>query len=386
MSLNRQSPEYTRNTPTHYKSSHALWQTPKGGAVGERHKPRPKDLNVSGQPTYKSPYDVPNHHTKSSSAEEYTRKELSKPTDVIMQKFTILLCGASLIAMLANVNAGTVDPCLSNPCGDGGTCVNRGDFYTCICKWGHKCPHCQDRPNLCNNDPCKNGGKCSGGPHSYKCTCKRGYTGVNCERHVRRCDIVRCFNGGTRVETRHGCKCRCASAFTGRTCTISPRRNKCDSNPCQNGGTCSPRGHSYVCRCRRGFSGPKCHRPGDCSRCNVTANSVGYLEDVCDCSKYYQCQRIGNDWTAYRRHCPACLRWDQTTLTCSIRIAGCTLPTSTTPNPETVTCDMRAVSNDDTKYLQVTESGSLMRSCPGGTVFDQSQCACVAGQPKVTGM
>jgi len=33
--------------------------------------------------------------------------ELWKPPDVIMQKFTILLCGASLIAMLANVNAGT---------------------------------------------------------------------------------------------------------------------------------------------------------------------------------------------------------------------------------------------------------------------------------------
>jgi len=73
---------------------------------------------------------------------------------------------------------------------------------------------------------------------------------------------------------------------------------------------------------------------GDCSRCNVTANSVGYLEDVCDCSKYYQCQRIGHSWTAYHRHCAACLRWDQTTLTCSIRIAGCTVPT-TTPNPGT---------------------------------------------------
>ena len=55
MSLNRQAPADTRNTPTHYKSYHALRQTPKGGAVGERHNPRPADRHVSGQPTYKSP-------------------------------------------------------------------------------------------------------------------------------------------------------------------------------------------------------------------------------------------------------------------------------------------------------------------------------------------
>ena len=74
---------------------------------------------------------------------------------------------------------------------------------------------------------------------------------------------------------------------------------------------------------------------GDCSRCKITHSSVGYVEDVCDCSKYYQCKLLNSGWIAYHRECAACVQWNQATLSCSTRVDGCTVPTTATPKSGT---------------------------------------------------
>ena len=41
--------------------------------------------------------------------------------------------------------------------------------------------------NECNSNPCRNGGTCVDLINGYVCRCRNGYTGVNCERRTSFC-------------------------------------------------------------------------------------------------------------------------------------------------------------------------------------------------------
>ena len=123
--------------------------------------------------------------------------------------------------------------CQSQPCQNGGTCVDDIDSYTCNCLPDYTGPNCgtgnivYDRKvenrvsvintngfyefissiaisniniilfyfidfvillslqfldtHLCRSDPCQNGGSCIDGENSYTCTCLPKHTGSNCE-------------------------------------------------------------------------------------------------------------------------------------------------------------------------------------------------------------
>ncbi len=47
----------------------------------------------------------------------------------------------------------------------------------------------------------------------------------------------------------------------------------------------------------------------------------GYLPDPCDCAAFYQCDSDGQSWTAHRHLCPPCMGWDQSILSCSIKLS-----------------------------------------------------------------
>ena len=75
-----------------------------------------------------------------------------------------------------------VDECsFSNPCLNGGTCINNAGSYTCRCAPGWTGEKCQIDINECLNNPCLFGGSCFNTPGSYVCQCVAGRTGKNCE-------------------------------------------------------------------------------------------------------------------------------------------------------------------------------------------------------------
>ena len=55
------------------------------------------------------------------------------------------------------------NPCNSNPCRNGGRCVNNNEntAFECICPNGYEGDLCQERSNPCQPNPCENGGACT---------------------------------------------------------------------------------------------------------------------------------------------------------------------------------------------------------------------------------
>nr|QHR82770.1 lactadherin 4 [Vipera anatolica senliki] len=78
-------------------------------------------------------------------------------------------------------------PCHPNPCKNQGECrllPNRGDAfseYMCICRPGYNGKHCQYNVNECLSQPCKNGGTCLNLKGSYDCKCPLAYVGKTCQ-------------------------------------------------------------------------------------------------------------------------------------------------------------------------------------------------------------
>lgn len=86
--------------------------------------------------------------------------------------------------------------CASNPCNNGGSCVEMIDNYTCLCPdpWtGAQCNNGEIfRVQLkatnqvvdiddCASDPCVNGGTCNDAVNSYTCSFPTDYYGNHCE-------------------------------------------------------------------------------------------------------------------------------------------------------------------------------------------------------------
>ncbi|XP_066294741.1 angiopoietin-1 receptor-like [Branchiostoma lanceolatum] len=120
------------------------------------------------------------------------------------------------------------DYCVSKPCQNGGTCVNRDDGYSCNCTTRHVGKHCETLRDSCNPNPCRNGGTCE----------------------------VLQQAGSSAVENDDEHKCHCIVGYYGLYCE---RVDHCEpDNPCLHGGTCTTDWRSYVCHCPTGFAGVNC--------------------------------------------------------------------------------------------------------------------------------
>ncbi|XP_010836094.1 PREDICTED: sushi, nidogen and EGF-like domain-containing protein 1 [Bison bison bison] len=176
------------------------------------------------------------------------------------------------------------DACLSGPCQNGGTCVDADQGYVCECPEGFMGLNCRERtPSSCE---CRNGGRCLGA-NSTLCQCPPGFFGLLCEFEVTAtpCNMnTQCPDGGYCMEYGGSYLCVCHADHNGSHSLPSP----CDSDPCFNGGSCDAHEDSYTCECPRGFHGRHCEkaRPRLCSsgpcRNGGTCKEAGG-EYHCDC-------------------------------------------------------------------------------------------------------
>jgi hypothetical protein len=175
-------------------------------------------------------------------------------------------------------------PCASDPCENGGTCLELVDdgINSTINRNGSPCG-CEDGTNFCNYDAgntgtceaclssaaeCENDGLPEAGVQdckdrcleSYVCDCAAGFNGTNCETDIRDCFSIPspCQNEGICTDGIDSYTCNCAAGFSGDNCETDI--DDCLSTPCQNGGICNDGIDSYTCSCAEGYSS-RCARP-----------------------------------------------------------------------------------------------------------------------------
>lgn len=68
------------------------------------------------------------------------------------------------------------DECSTNPCQNGGTCVDGIASYSCNCTSQYTGSHCEQRL-WCAPNPCQNGGMCIEATDTFLCNCSEQYTG-----------------------------------------------------------------------------------------------------------------------------------------------------------------------------------------------------------------
>ena len=68
----------------------------------------------------------------------------------------------------------------SDPCVNGGTCIDGVGEYNCVCVDGFAGHNCQNEIDECASNPCEHGATCHDYVNSYTCTCRTGFSGTRC--------------------------------------------------------------------------------------------------------------------------------------------------------------------------------------------------------------
>ncbi|CAG5056620.1 unnamed protein product [Parnassius apollo] len=143
-------------------------------------------------------------------------------------------------------------------CHNGGQCVEGPGYkFYCRCSQGWAGKFCEDQIDECESNPCQNGGMCIDIHADYMCACAYGFTGKSCEVQIEFCDENSCSNDalcviedGTRV-------CYCVPDYHGERCEL--QYDECLLGPrCMNGGTCIDGVDNFTCSCPPNLTGSLC--------------------------------------------------------------------------------------------------------------------------------
>ncbi|CAL4102763.1 unnamed protein product, partial [Meganyctiphanes norvegica] len=180
-----------------------------------------------------------------------------------------------------------VNDCTSNPCRNGGTCVDLNNEFQCVCDIGWEGALCTIDVDECADKPCRNNGTCMDGTNDFTCTCVDGWKGRTCTSLTSHCDSNTCHHDGTCEDLGNTFICHCPFGWKGSICHI-PEIRACDSAPCQNGATCVNTGDSYTCICHDGWDGPSCSNnindctPQPCYNGGTCVDGVNW--HICECA------------------------------------------------------------------------------------------------------
>uniref|UniRef100_A0A3P9JFW3 Delta-like protein n=1 Tax=Oryzias latipes TaxID=8090 RepID=A0A3P9JFW3_ORYLA len=180
-----------------------------------------------------------------------------------------------------------INDCTSNPCRNGGTCIDGVNSFQCFCPDGWEGELCDLEVNECRHNPCKNGGRCVDLVNDFYCDCANSWKGKTCHSRESQCDETTCSNGGTCYDHGDAFRCACLPGWGGNTCNTA-KNSSCASSPCSNGGTCVGGGDAFSCICKDGWEGPTCGQntddcnPHPCYNGGICVDGVNWFR--CECA------------------------------------------------------------------------------------------------------
>ncbi|XP_074465037.1 protein crumbs homolog 2 isoform X7 [Larus michahellis] len=181
-----------------------------------------------------------------------------------------------------------VDECATDPCHNGGVCFERSnqayygtrpDFprnfsysqaagFLCWCQPGFTGKTCFTNIDECESQPCQNGGLCVDLINGFLCHCLPGYSGVECAVNINECEEGPCKNGAVCEDGIADYTCHCAPSqdgiiWGGKNCSV--KLTGCQTHDCQNEALCIPtyqaESHGHLCQCQPGFYDATCSTP-----------------------------------------------------------------------------------------------------------------------------
>ncbi|XP_041832212.1 protein jagged-2b isoform X2 [Melanotaenia boesemani] len=194
------------------------------------------------------------------------------------------ICDLGFSGMYCHEN---VNDCISNPCRNGGTCIDGVNSFQCLCLDGWEGQLCDLNVNECRHNPCKNGGHCVDLVNDFYCECADNWKGKTCHSRERQCDETTCSNGGTCYDHGDVFRCACPPGWGGNTCNTA-KNSSCASSPCSNGGTCVGGGDTFSCICKDGWEGPTCGQntddcnPHPCYNGGICVDGINWFR--CECA------------------------------------------------------------------------------------------------------
>lgn len=119
----------------------------------------------------------------------------------------------------------------------------------------------------CNSNPCLNGGTCLNLLGSYHCLCPHNWKGTNCDTDVNECQtntgtLNSCQNGATCVNTAGSFSCSCTPEWSGTFCTVryddcrNAGQDLCVHGTCIDADRITAGQPRYQCICDSGWEAP----------------------------------------------------------------------------------------------------------------------------------
>jgi len=192
------------------------------------------------------------------------------------------------------------DECASNPCANGGLCIDLVNGYMCNCTNNYISSHCSislDETCFGRRNTCQHNGTCLlTSPNLYvdqpktECQCRDGYSGEQCQFDA--CSNYTCQNNGTCQRLPNGkAKCLCTNEWQGNQCEDDIDECLIRKKICLNNGKCVNQRGGYECHCQEYYLGARCEREHVCLKTKPCLNQGHCRTDgetyYCECSTNY---------------------------------------------------------------------------------------------------
>ncbi|XP_071156308.1 cubilin-like isoform X2 [Mytilus edulis] len=162
----------------------------------------------------------------------------------------------------------------------------------------------------CSSNPCRNGGTCVDRYNGFTCKCPNAWQGITCELDVNECGIyagtdLGCQNGATCVNSQGGFRCRCTADYHGVLCTErhddctgASNEQMCGHGTCVNRQRTQPNMPKYTCICDDGWT-----KSGSDPSCTVDVDECNERSNACSVDPQVPCINLPGTFSCGQ--CPA---------------------------------------------------------------------------------